>query len=379
MTDIPGGLDPRSSGRITIDLNALVANWRDLKGRLAATCVCGAAVKANAYGIGLKPAAAALAAAGCRDFFVATPEEGLRLRSAQPTAHIHVLNGLYPGAAGDYVNHRLVPVLNAPPEVEEWLAFCRARGEAFEAALHVDTGMNRLGLTANEAEAVARAHPAFSPTLVISHLACADTPEHPLSALQLERFSRVRTLFPNAAASLANSAGVLLGPDYHFDLVRPGIALYGGSAGPGTPLRTVVTVETRILQMRSVAPGETIGYGAAFTAERPMRIAVIAAGYADGYLRQAGSSDGAPGGFAALAGHRLPIAGRVSMDLIALDVGDLGEDVAHRGALVELIGDTVPVDAVAEAAGTIGYELLTQLSPRLDRHYIGLPADGTGD
>jgi alanine racemase len=234
--------------------------------------------------------------------------------------------------------------------------------------------MNRLGLTLVEARKLAEhrtLRDAVAPTLVMSHLACADTPAHPLNRKQLATFRAVRALFPEAPASLANSAGILLGPEYHFDLTRPGIALYGGAPAEGAQLRTVVRLEARILQVRDGKAGETVGYGAAETLHRAGRIAILGAGYADGYHRAAGSDDRRPGARAYLHGATAPLVGRVSMDLIAIDVTDVPN--AARGDWVELFGPHIAVDDVARQAGTIGYELLTGLGHRYARRYLGLP------
>jgi alanine racemase len=360
-----------AGGRLTVDLDALVANWRALSDR-ARGAATSAVVKGDAYGIGLEPAARALAEAGCQTFFVALPEEGLRLRDAVRDATIYVLAGLVKGAAAAYEAAGLRPVLGSWPEIEEWAT--SRRGTAGGAGLHVDTGMNRLGLTLAEARKLAEhrtLRDAVSPGLVMSHLACADTPAHPLNRRQLATFRAVRALFPEVPASLANSAGILLGPEYHFDLTRPGIALYGGAPAEGAALRTVVRLEARILQIRDEKAGETVGYSAAETLRRPSRVAIVGVGYADGYHRAAGSDDQHPGARAYLHGAAVPLVGRVSMDLTAIDVTDLPD--AARGDWVELFGPHVPLDEVARRAGTIGYELLTGLGRRYARRYLGLP------
>jgi alanine racemase len=359
--------DAAAGGRLTVDLAALVRNWRRLAA-LAPDAETSAVVKADAYGIGLEPAVGALAAAGCRTFFVALPDEGRRARSAAPDARIFILGGFFPGAADLYRGLRLQPVLNSPAEIGEWLGL---GGERPAPAIHVDTGMNRLGLTPSEAGDLA-AQPekltALAPALLISHLACADAPGEPRNAVQLAAFRTVRRLFPFVPASLANSAGIHLGPDYHFDLTRPGIMLYGATAGGAlSPLDPVVTAEARIVQVRDALPGETVGYGAAETLRRNTRIAVLAAGYADGYHRLAGASDRHGGAAVAIRGGIAPLLGRVSMDLIAADVTDIPG--AARGDWAELFGPAIPVDAVATRAGTIGYELLTGLGRRYVRHY----------
>lgn len=371
--------DAHAGGRLSIDLAALAANWTMLASRLDGAA-CGAAIKGDGYGIGLEQAATTLHRAGCETFFVALPDEGLRARRAVPDAEIYVLDGLLPGTAADYAAKGLVPVLGSLAEVEEWAAFCRTRSERLPAAIHVDTGMNRLGLRFEEACRLAndtRTTEAFETRLVMSHLACAGAGDHPLNAQQLAAFREIAPLFPGARRSLANSGGIFLGPDFHFDLARPGIALYGGEAvdHADNPMRPVVTLEARVLLLRDVPKGESVGYGAAEIVTRASRLALLGVGYADGYHRLAGRSD-IPGDHPAssnahgfVAGHRAPIVGRVSMDLIALDVTDVPENACKRGDWVELIGANVPVDRVADWAGTIGYELLTALGRRYTRHY----------
>ena len=365
---------PEAGAFLTVDLGALAANWRKLATR-AAPAECAGVVKADAYGLGLEPVARALWNAGCRTFFVAHLIEGRGLRGALPDAVVYVLNGLLPGTAAAFAEADLRPVLGSLPEIDEWAAFCRAAGPR-PAAIHVDTGMNRLGLRLAEAEArlaTPNGLDGFRPSLLMSHLACADEPGHPLTARQLDAFRRIRSLLPGVPASLANSAGTLSGPEFAFDLVRPGIALYGCEAVDGrpNPMAPVVRLEARIIQLREAGPGETVGYGARFTLRRPSRIAILSIGYADGYLRAAGSSDERPGAEAAIGGRRVPLLGRVSMDLLAVDVTDLPAELPRRGAPVELMGPTIRVDEVARAAGTIGYEVLTRLGNRFSRNYMG--------
>jgi alanine racemase len=365
--------DDIACGRVTIDLGALANNWRMLA-RRAESAATAAVVKADAYGIGLEPAARALAEAGCQTFFVALADEGLRVRAAVRDAIIYVLDGFLPGAAEAFAEARLRPVLSSWPEIGEWAAFRRDGSGNLRAAIHVDTGMNRLGLTPGEARRLAQNADllaAIAPDLIMSHLACADTPDHAMNRKQLAAFRAVRVLIPDVPASLANSAGIFLGSDYHFDLVRPGIALYGGEAVAGQPssTRPVAALEARILQVREAKPGERVGYGATETLRRPSRIAVLGAGYADGYHRRAGSSDERPGARAYLRGRYAPLVGRVSMDLIAIDVTDVAG--AERGDWVELFGANIAVDEVARHAETIGYELLTGLGRRYARTYIG--------
>lgn len=362
-------------GRLTIDLVALVENWRFLAAR-AGAAECAAAVKGDGYGTGLEQAVTALSAAGCRTFFVALPEEGVRARAIAPQATIHVLNGLFEEAVELYLAHGLIPVLGSLAELRLWADAALKRGTKLPATLHVDTGMNRMGLRVEEALGLAAAPGPLSAIdlkLVISHLACADAPDHALTALQLERFRRVAAAFPGVRKSLANSAGILTGPEFHFDLVRPGIALYGGRAlaGRPNPMRTVVTLEGRIMLVRMVPKGETVGYGAAETCTRDSRIAILSIGYADGFHRAAGGTDAVPGARAAIDGRPVRLFGRISMDLLALDVTDLPDGLGERGQWVELFGPRIPVDEVAAHAGTIGYELLTGLGRRYGRRYLG--------
>ncbi|WP_127091209.1 alanine racemase [Aquabacter cavernae] len=367
MTDLPGA----TGAVLTIDLAALADNWRTLAARVA-PAQCAAVVKANAYGLGVERAGPALWAAGARTFFVALVEEAARLREVLPEAVIYVLGGLLPGNGEVLLACDARPVLGSRAEIEDWADFCAARGADLPAAIHVDTGMNRLGLTVEEAQALGQRGAGFTPSLVMTHLACADTPGHPLTALQRERFSRAAAAFPGVAASLANSAGCFLGPDYHFDLTRPGIALYGGAAVAGTaPLKPVVRLEVPVIQVRHGLPGDTVGYGAAQRLGRDSRIAILSFGYADGFLRAFGASDGLPGADAIIAGRRCPLVGRVSMDLTAVDVTDLPEDAVARGDMAVILGEGILVDELAAHGGTIGYEVLTSLGRRYRRVYKG--------
>ncbi|MGE0523706.1 MAG: alanine racemase [Variibacter sp.] len=366
--NVPPG---EAGGILTIDLGAIVANWRDLAGR-AASAECGAVIKADAYGCGIEPVARALAAAGCRTFFVAHLVEARRARAAAPDAAIYVLNGLLPESAPAYAECNLQPVLGGPDEIAEWQAF-KAGGWPGGAALHVDTGMNRLGLRPREAVALARRNDLkdLGLNLLMSHFACADEPAHPLNAKQMGDFKEIAALYPDLRASLANSSGIFLDPDAHFDLLRPGVALYGGNPTPGhaNPMRPVVKLESRVIQVRSVSPQETVGYGATWTARQAARIAVVSTGYADGLLRAAGGSDVRGGAEAIVAGHRCPIAGRVSMDLIAVDVTAVPDGAVKRGSLAAFLDETITVDDLAAHAGTIGYEILTSLGRRYHRIY----------
>jgi alanine racemase len=365
-----GPPEAEAGGTLTIDLAALVANWRDL-GRRAMPSECASVIKANGYGCGIEQVATALARAGCKTFFVADLSEARRTRDVAPDAAIYVLNGIIPGTPPVYAELRARPVIGSMVELAEWDAFTAATQWRGGAALHVDTGMNRLGISANDAAALAPRIRTENHgiTLLMSHLACAEDTAHPLNERQISLFREVRMLYRGIPSSLANSSGIFLSDKAHCDVVRPGVALYGVNPTPGraNPMKPVIDLKARVAQVRTVARGDTVGYNAAWTAKRTSRIAVLSAGYADGYLRAASSSDETPGGFAIVDGKRCAIAGRVSMDLLAVDVTDAPE--VRRGDLVTLIGDGLDLDAAANAAGTIAYELLTGLGQRYHRVY----------
>jgi len=343
---------------------------------LSAPAECAAVVKADAYGLGMAAVAPALARAGCKTFFVATLGEAEELRGLLAGATIYVLAGLLEGAAPVCRRLGLRPVLNSADELEEWATFSKSARARLPAAIHIDSGMNRLGLSTAEVEAVAGAkNPwnAFELALVMSHLACSDEPDHAKNEVQRKIFDALRAKLPKAAASLANSAGILLGRAYHYDLVRPGIALYGGKASRAAASRFahVVQLTGRVLQVRDVPPGETVGYGATRTLIRHSRIAVLSVGYADGVFRALSVADNREGLQVHFGSHPAPLIGRVSMDLITVDVTDVPRELARRGAWVELIGTHVAAHEFAAHAGTIDYEVLTNLGTRAVRRYVG--------
>jgi alanine racemase len=378
---------------LTVDLGALAANWR-LLAAAARPAKTAAVVKADAYGLGFAPVARALAKAGCTSFFVATLDEGLQLRAAlgatlaQSTAgaiagatagaaggaDIFVLHGPPPGSESEFPAHELIPVLSTPEQVADFLAFAKRQPDgAPPAALHFDTGMNRLGLDPAQAESIGKsfAPPSAKPgalKLVMSHLACAETPDHPLNQTQLKRFKQALAHFPNTTASLVNSAGVFLGPEFTFNLARPGIALYGVEPRPGVEnrLAEVAALFGKVLQIRDVDRGMTVGYGAAHSIERPGRIAVVSVGYADGFFRTLSN-----GGHGFIGDFQIPVVGRVSMDLITLDVSAVPPAMVYPGASVELLGGRLPLSRLAALAGTIEYEVLTRIGPRVQRVYRG--------
>ena len=371
-------IPPDAGAVLTIDLGALVENWKMLRDK-APGAECAATVKANAYGIGQDQAVGALHKAGCRTFFVALLSEALRLRRQVPDARIFIFNSQLGNALDTIIANRLSPVLGSVPEIKAWLDVSPQTGDLGAPALHIDTGMNRLGLRADRLEdrSVVDMIERLDLSLIMSHLACSDDPDHPMNERQRTAFDGIRARFPAVPASLANSGGVLLGDAYHYDLVRPGIALYGGYPFhvDKNPMRPVVHLHARILQVMEAEPGETVGYGATRTLTRPTRIATLSAGYADGYLRSASSSDDEEGAHVYVGPYRAPFLGRISMDLISIDVTDIPEALAQPGASAELLGANVTVDEVANEAGTIDYEILTGLGRRYHRIYM--PAAGS--
>ena len=369
-------IDPAlAGGRLLIDTAALARNYRRLAA-LAAPGECAAVVKADGYGLGIETVAPTLIDAGCTTFFVARASEGVALREVAPRPRVFVLDGVHDGTLSAIRVNGLIPVLGSMRQIGLWREACG--GEP--CALHVDTGMNRLGLRSEEFAGLAEegAFGGLNVALLMTHPACADDPSHSLNAVQRERFTAARAWMPDVPASYCNSAALLTdGPA--LDLARPGIALYGGEAVNGrAPLESVATLEARIVQRRTVPPGESVGYGATWVADRPTKLAVCAVGYADGFPRASGTGvplrDAVPGaGNGAMGGVRVPIVGRISMDLTIFDVTDVP---AHVDAdHIELFGPTIPLDEAARAAGTIGYELLTGLGRRYGRTVVASPGE----
>jgi alanine racemase len=359
---------PDNHARLTVRLGAVKANYAEMVRRAGTTKVA-PVVKADGYGLGAAPIAQALVTAGADTFFVARLEEGIALRRALPGAGILVLDGASRESAPALITHRLTPVLNALEELDAYRA--ASRGQTLDAALQIDTGISRSGLprdAVSELSATAKARLAdINLVMILSQLACADEPAHPQNARQLARFREALAALPSAPASLAASAGVHLGRDYLFDIVRPGVALCGGNPVPTEKYayRPVAKLTARVLQVRELEAGGSVGYGATFTAAAPSRLAIVAFGYADGWPRLLQAN-----GAAAIGGVRVPFAGRISMDLMALDISALPLDAVIPGTDVELIGDTITVDDVAAAAGTIAHEVLNWLaSPRAQRVY----------
>ncbi|MGE4526836.1 MAG: alanine racemase [Rhodospirillaceae bacterium] len=359
----------RAGAVLTIDLAAIVANWQALVARAPGAEVS-AVVKADAYGLGAAPVARALSAAGCKTFFVAHLEEGAALRDALPEARIFVLHGPNPGTEAEFAAFGLIPVLNDVEQVKNWTAFAKACGAPQPAAIQVDTGMTRLGLSRAEFDALLAdkaAIAAIAPALLMSHFACADTPAHPLNAQQIERFSGFVRSLPGVKAALSASSGIFLGPAAHFGLVRPGIALYGGNPTEAAenPMRPVVRLSARVVHVQEINAPQHVGYGATYAVPGPSRLATVAIGYADGFLRSIGNG----AAFADAKGAKARLVGRISMDLATYDIGAAPAGSIVPGDTIDVIGKYASIDDLAKAGGTISYELLTRLGPRLHRIY----------
>lgn len=371
-SEIPDTPEARRAGALlSIDLDALQANWRTCAA-LAPRSTTAAVVKAGAYGLDMVKAATALQNAGCTTFFVATIDEGINLRAALGAkAAIHIFNGLMVSAEGEFLEHGLTPVLNALSDIEAWRTFCTRLGKPLACDIHIDTGMARLGLPSDELQKLIDNSDPLSDLnldLVLSHLVNGEDADDPINAAQLAAFKQALAHLPQARASFANSSGIHLGSEYHFDVNRAGVALYGVNPTPSkpNPMAQVVRLQGKILQVRTIDTPQTVGYGATYQAQGKRRIATISLGYADGYLRSLSNS-----GVAYIGDHKAPLVGRVSMDLIGLDVSDVPEGLSRPGMLVDMIGPNNPVDDVAQQAGTIGYEILTSLGTRYHRIYFG--------
>lgn len=362
----------RAGAILTIDLGAVVANWRALQDRVA-PAECAAVVKANAYGLGVDRVVPALAAAGCKTFVVAQFEEALAVRAAAPEVRILSLGGLPAGTAPDFTANRILPVLNHLGDIAAWQAHARAHGKPLPAVVHIDTGMNRLGLGPDELDTLVGDLGRLDGVDVrvwMTHLACAET-DSVMNGQQLGRFRAAIARLPAAEASFANSSGIFHGQAFHFDLVRPGCALYGVNPTPAAanPMRDTIRLDARVLQVRNVDSAMTVGYGATHRVVARGKIATIAVGYADGYLRSLSGR-----GHVFVNGVAAPVVGRISMDLVTVDVSHLPDGAVAPGGLVELIGPSRPVDTVADEGGTIGYEILTSLGARYHRVYRDPPS-----
>lgn len=358
-----------AASHLEIDLDAVAENYTLLKSRFTGK-TCAAVVKADGYGLGADRIAVRLEKAGCRFFFVATLGEAVDLRSSQPSATIAVLNGLLPGTETVFEEFNLLPVINDLAQVKAMKSRCAALGKALPAILHIDSGINRLGLSRDE-EDLARTDPDILTgpdwRFVMSHLASGDDHDDPMNRQQLEQFNTSRTLLPAVPASLVNSAGIFHAPEFHFDLARPGIALYGGRPidAIDNPMKPVVRLLGRVLQLRSVRKGETVGYGGSYGFDKNSTVATLSVGYADGYIRAIGNH-----GHVAYNGQLFPVAGRVSMDMVTIDLGQSPPPDLRPGGFMEVLGPDVTIDAAGDAGSTISYEILTSLGKRYERRYI---------
>ncbi len=374
---------PATSGddgaTLTINLTHLKNTYQFFQHQ-APSAIVAAVVKADAYGLGIDKVVPSLVDAGCQQFFVAQVSEALACRQHAPDAIIYCFNGYCARDAEIYIDHHIRPCLTSLDHIRQWQNLAQKHGALLPAALYLDTGFHRLGLGDSELTDLLETPSLFEGwelALIMSHLACADRPEHPMNAAQLERFRDACQALPQAPRSLANSAGILLGDAFHGDIVRCGIGLYGGAPREGgSAQKPVVTIEAHILQIRDISAGDTVGYGADYVATREQKIAIVAAGYADGYLRQAGQGT-PPFAYAHILGHPVPVIGRISMDLLAVDITDLPAELGDKikpnsadGPKVELVGANSRIDDVAKASGTIAYELLTHIGNRYKRHYI---------
>lgn len=357
------------SGILSINLKALADNYRLFQDKVGEGRDVAGVVKADAYGLGLKPVVETLLNLDCPQFFVASLEEALSLRAINKDVPVAVLGGLFIGAEEEYVAHNITPVLNTPNDIARWAEIAKSKQDMLGAILHFDTGMNRLGLSKDEAHNLIenpQALDGINLQYVMTHFACADEKDHPLTKKQAHDFANLAQHFPNAKKSLANSPGLFVDAAYHYDMVRPGFALYGGNPTPcsNNPMRSVVDLSVRILQIRLCKKGESIGYGAGHIFEKDTPTATVALGYADGFLRS-GSSKAT----LYFNGQPCPVIGRVSMDLVTVDLSDVKGAPPKQGDALEILGQNQSVDDLAEAAGTIGYEILTSLGKRYHRNY----------
>jgi alanine racemase len=351
-------------------MGALAANYQLFQEKTGQGCNVSGVVKANAYGLGLKPVVEKLTNLGCPQFFVATLDEAIALRDFNKTSPVAVLGGLFKGAEKEYLAHNIVPVLNCPDDIQRWHTLATEKETSLPAILHFDTGMNRLGLSEKETYDLIESLEILDNIdvqYIMSHFVNADEKEDPITQKQAAAFAKIGEHFPNVRKSLANSPGLFRDETYHYDLVRPGFSLYGGNPTPETnnPVRPVVTLSARILQIRECKIGDSVGYGASHVFDRATQTATLALGYADGFLRSASNK-----AKVYWQGEACPVIGRVSMDLMTIDLSGITTRMPREGDAIEILGPYQSVDDLAAAAGTIGYEILTSLGPRYKRIYL---------
>lgn len=375
MAKSPFPHNPTLPLAIIIDLDALGHNYRTLCAHLRKGTLCAAVLKANAYGMGIKEAALRLYAEGCRHFFLAHLPEAIELKAfVGEDSFIYVLNGLRRGDEEVYVHYNLIPVLSDPLQIHVWNTFCQAKGKQLKAALHFDTGINRTGIAEAVAEGLGVLQVSHMEIVcILSHLACAYQATHPMNETQRIIFEGLKKRFPFALASFASSGGFFLNQSYHFDMIRPGIALTGcRSANPHGEyvLKPVLKAYAQVLQIKDIPPGASVGYDSTFIASKASRIAILGVGYADGYFRSLSNR-----GEVYFEGYKLPLMGRVSMDMTTIDITELPVNKIGIGSWVELFGDHLWADKVAEKAGTVSWELFSRLGPRFERFYVNASQD----
>lgn len=359
-----------SQGQLTINLKAIQENYRLLQNKVGSACKVSAVIKANAYGLGAQEVGQCLIAAGCQTFFVSGVTEAVHLREISDDIRIIVLNGYFASTAQEYITHNLIPSLGTINEIKTFGRLAQKHGRKLPAVLHFNTRMNRLGLGQSEQQDLFNDPDLLKPldiALIMSHLACADEPDHEINAIQNDLFSNIVRKFPNTPAALSNSSGIFLGSAFHYDLVRPGMALYGLNPTPHAhnPMHSVVSLSVPIIRVRRVFKGAKIGYGMTHEFPEDSDIATVSAGYADGIFRSLGNK-----GALYWSGYRCPIVGRVSMDLTSVDLSAIPQDQRPKpGDFMEVLGAHQSADDLARNAGTIGYEVLTHLGQRYERHY----------
>ncbi len=358
------------SSKLVIDLEALRENYKKIA-ELVHPAAVSAVVKANAYGLGVQKVAEQLFSIGCKSFFVANLEEAIELRKILPYSEIHILNGLYKGWGKLLLEYNLKPVLNNFQQMELWLKMAKLVDRPLPADIHIDTGMSRLGFLYEEIDEIAAkltANKLIKTDIILSHLACASDPKHPTNKAQFNKFSQLTDKFNSKRFSLSASSGIFLGKNYHFDLVRPGIAIYGGNPTPSlpNPMKQVIQLKGKIVQTSRVSKGQTIGYGATFKATVPKDVATISIGYSHGVMRSLSNT-----GRVWISEFEAPILGRISMDLITVDISKIPSELTSIGTCVNLFGAHQTVDQVAKKAGTIDYEILTGLGQTSNKEYVG--------
>lgn len=355
-----------SDSTLEVNLEAILHNYRLLASQ-APNSACGAVVKANAYGLGVQKVAPSLFSAGCRDFFVATLAEGIELSGIlSPDVNIYVFHGIKKGEESYFYDNGLTPVINDIYQLDAWIKCAQDVAHKLPAILHFDSGMNRLGINYELAEKIANYDnlKMLDVKYIMSHLVNAENPEDSINKVQLQRLWEVKKHFPHCKISLANSKGIEVGENFHFDLLRPGCGLYGVKGESNIALKNVINLKTKILQIREVSEDGFVGYGATTKVNKGERLAVVPIGYADGYLRSLSNNS-----YAVFSGHKLPLLGRVSMDLTIFDISNIPAGQIKQGDYLEILGDNYTVDEAAKNSGTIGYEILTSLGNRYNRVY----------